>query len=69
MANTITDDQLVGAAKDLTQEEFTRADVAEKLGVKKQKLQRAFKVARKSGRVEKVRDDEQNTGHFRLTDK
>jgi DNA-binding transcriptional regulator LsrR (DeoR family) len=69
MANTITGDQVVGAAKELSQEEFTRADVAEKLGVKKPELQRAFKAARKSGRVKKVRDDQQSTGHFRLTDK
>ena len=32
MANTITGDQVVEAAKELSQEEFTRADVAEKLG-------------------------------------
>ena len=69
MANTITGEQVVGAAKELSQEEFTRADVAEKLGVKKPELQRAFKAARKSGRVQKVRDDEQSTGHFRFTDK
>ncbi len=27
----------------------------------------AFVRARKAGRLEKVRDDEENTGHFRLT--
>ena len=69
MASRITGDQLVGAVKELPQEEFTRADVAEKLGVEKPELQKAFRAARKSGRVKKVRDDEQNTGHFRLTDK
>jgi DNA-binding transcriptional regulator LsrR (DeoR family) len=68
MADTITGDQVVGAAHDLAKPEFTRADVAAKLGVDKTELQQAFKAARKSGRVEKVRDDEQNTGHFRLTD-
>lgn len=67
MANTITPDQLVEAAKNLSQDEFTRADIAAELGVKKPELQKAMKEARKSGRVEKVRDDEQNTGHFRLT--
>ena len=30
-------------------------------------LKRAFAQARKAGRVEKTRDDEENTGHFRLT--
>ena len=69
MASKITGDQLVGAVKELPQEEFTRADVAEKLGVEKPELQKAFRAARKAGRVKKVRDDEQNTGHFRLTDK
>ena len=68
MANAITADEVVGATKELSQEEFTRADVAEKLGVKKPELEKAFKAARRSGRVKKVRDDEQNTGHLRLTD-
>ncbi len=64
---TITADNLVEAAQALDQDEFTRADVAEQLGVEKPELKQAFLRARKSGRVEKVRDDEENTGHFRLT--
>jgi hypothetical protein len=68
VADDITGDQVVQAARDLSKPEFTRADVAGKLGVDKTELQKAFKAARKSGRVEKVRDDEQNTGYFRLTD-
>ena len=64
---TITADQLVEAAQALDQEEFTRADVAKQLGVEKPELKQAFARARKKGRVEKVRDDEENTGHFRLT--
>jgi DNA-binding transcriptional regulator LsrR (DeoR family) len=67
MESTITADQLVEAAQALDQEEFTRADVAEKLGVRKPELKQAFLRARKDGRVEKVRNDEENTGHFRLT--
>lgn len=67
MQSTITADQLVGAAQELGHEEFTRADVASQLGVEKPELKRAFAQARKAGRVEKVRDDEENTGHFRLT--
>jgi DNA-binding transcriptional regulator LsrR (DeoR family) len=63
----ITADQLVEAAQALDQEEFTRADVAKQLGVEKPELKQAFASARKKGRVEKVRDDEENTGHFRLT--
>ena len=64
---TITADQLVEAAQALDQEEFTRADVAKQLGVEKPELKQAFARARKEGRVEKVRDDEENTGYFRLT--
>lgn len=67
MTLTITDDQLVEAAVALDQQEFTRADVAKQLGVEKPELKQAFVRARKAGRVEKVRDDEHNTGHFRLT--
>lgn len=67
MRLTITEDQLVEAAQALDQDEFTRADVARQLGVEKPELKQAFARARKKGRVEKVRDDEENTGHFRLT--
>lgn len=63
---TVTEDQLITAAKDLDQDEFTRADVAARLGVEKPDLKQAFARARKAGRLEKVRDDEENTGHFRL---
>jgi hypothetical protein len=62
----VTSDQLVEAAKELDQEEFTRADVAAQLGVEKQELKQAFAQARKAGQLEKTRDDEENTGHFRL---
>jgi predicted DNA-binding protein (UPF0251 family) len=64
---TITADQLVEAAQALDQEEFTRADAARQLGVEKPELKQAFARARRKGRIEKVRDDEQNTAHFRLT--
>ncbi len=66
MQLTITEDQLIEAAQQLGQEEFTRADVAAKLGVEKPDLKQAFVHARKAGRLEKVRDDEDNTGYFRL---
>jgi DNA-binding MarR family transcriptional regulator len=62
----ITADQLVDAARELGKDEFTRADVANQLGVDKSDLKRAFAQARKAGRLEKTRDDEENTGHFRL---
>jgi DNA-binding MarR family transcriptional regulator len=69
MAKTITSDQLVGAAAELDKPEFTRADLAEKLGVKTTALKDAFKEARQAERLEKVRDDENGKGVFHLTDK
>ena len=63
----ITEEQLVDAARELGQDEFTRGDVASKLGVEKPELRQAFAKARKAGMLEKVRDDEENTGYFRLT--
>jgi hypothetical protein len=67
MQLTVTADQLIGAARELGQDEFTRADVANELGVDKPDLKQAFVQARKAGKLEKTRDDEDNTGHFRLT--
>lgn len=67
MPQQITPDQLVHAARDLGQDEFTRGDLAAKLGVEKPDIKPAFREARQSGRLEKTRDDEENTGHFRLT--
>jgi DNA-binding transcriptional regulator LsrR (DeoR family) len=69
MPETITADQVLEAAKNLDQEEFTRGDVAERLGVAKPKIRKGFQQARQSGRLEKVRDDEENTGWFRLVDR
>ena len=66
MQLTVTEEQLIKAAQQLDQDEFTRADVADKLGVEKPDLKQAFVRARKAGRLEKVRDDADNTGHFRL---
>ena len=66
MQLTVTEDQLIEAAQKLDQDEFTRADVAGELGVDKPALKQAFVHARKAGRLIKVRDDEENTGHFRL---
>ena len=67
MGKTITDDQVVESARELDQSEFTRADLAEKLGVDKPELKKPFRQARRAGRLDKVRDDEQGNGYFRLT--
>ena len=63
----VTEDQVVEAAQQLGQDEFTRGDIAGKLGVEKPDIKEAFVHAKKAGRLEKTRDDEDNTGHFRLT--
>jgi hypothetical protein len=68
MAKTFTADEVVAAARDLAQPEFTRDDIAGKLGVKKPEFKEAFKAARQEGRLEKVRDDAENAGVFRLAE-
>jgi SnoaL-like domain len=68
MAKTITPDQVIRAARDLAQSEFTRDDLAGKLGVGKPKFKQAFKTARQSGQLEKVRDDADRKGRFRVTE-
>ena len=65
---SITADQVVGAARELQQAEFTRGEIADKLGVKKPDLKEGFREARHAGRLGKVRIDEEGTGHFRLTE-
>ena len=67
MAQEITAEQVVTAARELGKDEFTREDLANKLGVEKQDIKPAFREARQGGRLEKTRDDEEGTGHFKLT--
>lgn len=67
MPESITADQVVAAANDLQQPEFTRGDLAEKLGVEPPELRQGVRQARRAGRIDKVRDDDEGTGHFRLT--
>ena len=68
MSETIGPDQVIAAAHELEQPEFTRGDLAEKLGVEQPELRQGFRQARRAGRLDKVRDDDEGTGHFRLTD-
>jgi len=68
MAQSPTADQVVDAAKELEQEEFTRGDIAGQIGVEKSDVKSGFNQAKKSGLIEKTRDDENNTGHFKLAD-
>jgi hypothetical protein len=67
MSKSITEDQIVATAQELGKDEFTRADLAEKLGVDKPDLSKPFRQARRAGRLDKTRDDEEGTGHFRLS--
>jgi hypothetical protein len=69
MTESITSAKIVEAAKELGTEEFSRGDLAAKLGVEKQDIKPAFREARQQGKLEKVRDDEENTGYFKLTGK
>ena len=68
MAQSPTADQVVNAARELGQAEFTRGDIAEKLGVEKPDIRSGFKEAKQTDRLKKTRDDENNTAHFKLTD-
>lgn len=67
MSETITPDRVIGAAQELGKDEFTRADLASKLDVKRPDIKEGFKAARKAGRLEKVGQDAEGTGLFRLT--
>ena len=69
MAEEITSERVVEAARELGKEEFSRPELAAHLGVDKSEIRRAFRGARQAGRLEKTRDDENNTGYFRLTGK
>lgn len=66
MADEVTPDQLVEAAAKLGKPEFQREDLAAALGVKKQSFKESFREARQGGRFEKVRDDENGVGVFKL---
>ncbi len=63
----ITAEQVLTAARELGKDEFSRGDLAEKLGVDKQDIKKGFRQARQAGELEKTRDDEENTGYFKLT--
>ncbi len=66
MSRKITEDQVVDAAQKLDESDFTRGQLAEALGVEKPDLKQGFRAARKEGRLEKTRDDEEGVSHFRL---
>jgi hypothetical protein len=67
MPKSVTADQVVGAARELGTDEFSRDELGDKLGVERPELKPGFKAARQAGRLEKVRKDADGTGRFRLT--
>ena len=69
MSDGLTSASIVEAAQQLGTDEFSRGDIAGQLGVEKADIKAAFREARKMGKIEKTRDDEENTGYFRLTGK
>lgn len=62
----ITEDQVLAAAAEFGGEEFSRPSLAEKLGVDKSEMKKAFRAARQSGKLEKVRNDAENVSWFKL---
>jgi hypothetical protein len=68
MADSVTADQVVAAARELGQEKFTRGNLLKQLGMSWDEMKPAFREARKSGRLERVDVDEGGKRRFRLTD-
>jgi hypothetical protein len=67
MADAVSDDQVVDAARGLGKDQFTRAELANELGVKVSDLKQAIKDARHSKRLDWVGEDDEGKGLFRLT--
>lgn len=67
MAQSATQEQVLEAARSLGREEFTREDIAEKLGTEVSAMRPSWKAAKEAGKVEKVRN-EGGKRYFRLVD-
>lgn len=65
MTQTATQDQVLDAARSLDADEFTRQDVADKLGSEVSAMQPGWKAAKQAGQLEKV-GEEDGKRHFRL---
>ena len=68
IAEQPTQEQVLEAARALDRDEFTRQDVADKLGTEVSEMQSGWKAAKQANRLEKVRE-EGGERHFRLLDK
>ena len=70
MSQTITQDQVLEAAKALDKSEFTRADVVSQLDAQPSEIKDGFRAARRAGQVEKISNgNEDQKPLFRLTGK
>ena len=69
MTDAVTSASIIEAAQQLGKDEFSRGDIAGQLGLEKADIKVPFNEARKLGRIEKTRNDEENTGLFKLTGK
>jgi hypothetical protein len=67
MADAVTADQVIEAARALGKDRFTRAELADKLDVKVSDLKQAVKDARQSDRLDWVGENDEGKGVFRLT--
>jgi len=54
MAQEATQEQVLEAARSLDREEFTREDVAEKLGLEVSQMRPSWKAAKEAGQFEQV---------------
>lgn len=68
MASKSTQDQVLEAARSLGPE-FTREDVAKKLGVEVADMRPSWKAAKESGDLEQVRQDDDDQRYFALAAK
>ena len=66
IANEPTQEQVLEAARSLDGEDFSREDVAKKLGTEISAMQPSWKAVKQSGKLEKVSDEDGNR-RFRLS--
>jgi hypothetical protein len=66
MAQSPSQDDVLEAARGLGKSEFSRDDVAAKLGIERSEMKPAWKAAKDSGRLVKVRSGEDGTNYFRV---
>jgi hypothetical protein len=67
MAEEISQEQVLEAARALGRDEFTREDIAEKLGTEVSVMRPSWKATKESGRIKQV-SNEGGKRRFRLAD-